>query len=257
MLNVLPTIYPIILAIGLMISGTGKAATVEFTIEDRGKNITQVAAVSDHKVEIKSVGGDPKRDMLFDAAQHRLISIDHRSKSYTLIDKNTINQVAALMDSVSSVVGSQQGVLADLLGTLGVDSDSTPRPKMTDAGRDLTIGNYSCRLYQSHLQSILQSEICIAENSMLKLNAADFQTLRIFLQFTNLILIKAGKLLTVLGVVVPEMNLEGSTGLPIGMHSAKDNLKVRVSRITADSSPQISTNLPAGYTRENIPFIEN
>jgi hypothetical protein len=234
-----------------------QAASIEYSIEERGNTIQQTANVKENKVQIKAAGGDPGRDMLFDAERQILFVVDHRNRTYTQIDNRTIDEVAALMDSVSTVVGSQQGVLADLLGTLGMDAETEPRAKLFDAGRELQIGDYSCHLFQSHLNSTLQSEICIADNSSLKLSPADFTTLRVFFQFGNRILLRAGKLLTVFGLIVPEMNLEGSTGLPIGLHSAKDQLKVRVIRILAGASTNANYQLPPGYARASIPFITN
>ena len=250
-------ISALFIAVILLSVSNLQAAIVEYSIEERGNSIQQTANVTGSNVQIKAAGGDPGRELLFDSERQILFVIDHRNRTYTQIDNRTIDEVAALMNSMSAVVGSQQGVLADLLGTLGMDAETQPRAKLLDAGRELEIGDYSCQLFQSHLNSTLQSEICIAENSTLKLSPTDFNTLRVFLQFGNRILIHAGKLLTVFGLIVPEMNLEGSTGLPIGLHSTKDQLKVRVTRILPAVFANTDYQIPQGYARANIPFITN
>ena len=227
---------------------------ISFSVEDRGQVIGQTASVSSNVILVKNAGGDPRQDMLFDATREILLIVNHGEKSYLQIDHPTIDQVAAIVESVGAAVESQQGVLADLLGTLGISTEDKVVATLKDAGRDLEIGNYPCRLHQGHIDGQLQSEICIAENRHLQLPEADFQTLRTFMQFGNQLLERGGKLLTMMGVPLLQMDLATISGLPIGIHAAKDKLKVRLTKVSPNNQP-LQFGVPKGYRKTTIPFI--
>ncbi len=231
------------------------AAEVKFVVEERGQVVNQVAQVTTTKVFIKASGGDPQRDLLFDASRQTLFVVEHRDRSYLQIDNQTIDEVAALIDSASGVVESQQGVLSDLLSTFGLSGEpEKPIAELRDSGRQLNIGGYSCQLHQAHLEGKLNFEICVADNQALNLRPEEFSALREFLLFSNRLQNKADKLLSVLGLDLPKMNLNQSSGLPIGMHSPSQGLKVRISAIDAEVIPP-AHSLPSGYTRSEIPLI--
>lgn len=242
------------LATLIILPGAAYCATVNYTIEDSGDLIPQTAMVHGKVVQVKAAGGDPNKDILYHADRQILLVIDHRQRNYMQIDNKTIDEVAVLVESVSGVVESQQGVLSDLLGTLGVSGEKKKIAKMSKTSQQLNINGYSCQLYQAHMDKQLESEICVAENSALKMSSEDFDTMRGFLDFGNRMLLRAGKLLTALGLTLPEMNLGGTSGLPIGMHSVKDKLKVRVTGVDKTAGAAIPFGFPAGYSRASIPF---
>lgn len=231
------------------------AAEIKFVVEERGRIVEQVAQVTATKIFIKTVGGDPQRDLLFDVSSQTLFVIDHRDQSYLQVDNQTIDEVAALIDSVSGVVESQQGVLSDLLSTFGLSEEpELPIAELKDSGRQLSIGGYSCQLHQAHLEGELNFEICVANNQALNLRAEEFSALREFFVFSSRLQNKAGKLLSVLGLNLPKMNLSETGGLPIGMHSPSQGLKVRINAIDSELIPP-TRSIPSGYTRSEIPLI--
>jgi hypothetical protein len=232
-----------------------EAAEVGFLIEDRGQSIGQTALVNDRMIYVAGTGGDPSSDLLFDASRQILYLIEHDDRSYLQIDNQTIDEVAALVDSVSGVVESQQGVVSDLLSTFGIsNTPEEPIAELRDSGRQLAIGGFSCQLHQAHRNDKLQFEICVTDNQQLKLNQEDYSTLKEFLVFSNRMQNKAGKLLTTLGIILPKMDLASSKGLPIGLYSPGQGLKVRVTGIdSASKSTQLT--VPAGYIRSSIPLV--
>lgn len=233
---------------------SASAAVVSYAIEEQGRKIPQQAEVAAGKVLVKAAGGDRQQDILFDATKNRLFVINHRDRTFLLIDERVINEVGVLMESVAGAVENQQGVLADLLGTLGISSDSAPPPaSLRDTGQSLTINGYPCRLYQAHRSTNLESEVCVADNAALGLQEIDFKTLRRFLHFGNHMLNRAGKLIDALGLSLPQMDFGDTPGLPIGMHSPPRKLKVRVSGISQGGAAG-SYRIPADYTRSTIPF---
>lgn len=232
-----------------------EAAMVNFIVEDGGQVVDQTAQVTAKKILIKASGGDPQRDLLFDVQAQTLFLIEHRDRSFLQIDNKTIDEVAALVDSISGVVESQQGVLSDLLSTFGISGESPqPAAKLTDSGRELSIGGLPCQLHQAHQDGKLTFELCLAENRALNLRPEEFTALREFFLFSSRLQNKAGRLLSVLGLELPKMDLVDKRGLPLGMHSPAQQLKVRVSKIDATATPS-PIALPAGYTRSELPLI--
>ncbi len=249
------TLLAVTVAALLVLPRLSPAAVVDYAIEEQGRVIPQKAEISARRVVVREAGGDPDQDLLFDAGKNILLAINHRDRSYLQIDERVINEVAELMDTVSGAVENQQGVLSDLLGTLGIQGeDKGPPPAaLRDTGQQLTIAGYACRLYQSHRQGQLESEICVADNGQLSLAEGEFQALRGFLRFGNTMLNKAGPLIEALGLNLPRVDFADTPGLPIGIHSAPRQLKVRVGGIQAGGAAD-SYQLPAGYTRSAIPF---
>ena len=231
------------------------SAVIDYVIEDQGRIIQQQAEFNSERVVVQAAGGDPNQDLLFDTRQNILLVIDHRDRSYLQIDERVINEVAALMETVSGAVENQQGVLADLMNTLGLQNGESepPAAKLHDTGQQLSIAGLQCQLYQSHREGTLQSEVCVAENDQLGLVDGEYNALRDFLGFGNLMLNKAGPLIEALGLSLPQMDLANRPGLPIGMHSATRNLKVRLTSI-APGGGAGNYQLPAGYSRSAIPF---
>lgn len=231
------------------------AAEIKFVVEERGRVVEQVAQVTAASIFIKSVGGDQQRDLLFDVSSQSLFVIEHRDRSYLQIDNQTIDEVSALIDSVSGVVESQQGVLSDLLSTFGLSEEpELPVAELRDSGKQLSIGGYSCQLHQAHLEGELNFELCVANNQALNLRTEEYSALQEFFVFSNRLQNKAGKLLSVLGLNLPKMNLSETDGLPIGMHSPLQGLKVRISAIDSDLTPT-PRSIPSGYSRSEIPLI--
>ncbi len=232
-----------------------EAAEVSFLVEDRGQSIDQTAQINDRMIYVAATGGDPGSDLLFDASRQILYLIEHGDRSYLQIDNQTIDEVAALVDSVSDVVESQQGVISDLLSTFGIsNAPDEPVAELRDSGRQLAIGGFSCQLHQAHLKDKLQFEICVSDNQQLQLKQEDYSALKEFLVFSNRMQNKAGKLLTTLGIILPKMDLASTKGLPVGLHSPGQGLKVRVTGIDSAAKP-VKHAVPAGYSRSSIPLL--
>lgn len=246
-----------LLSIALLIFpvGAGYAASVDFAIDDQGRKISQLLEVAGSKVFLRGAGGDSTQDLLFDAEKNVLFVIQHKDKSYLQIDDRVIDEVAALVDSVSGAVENQQGVLSDLLTTFGINAEKQPEvAPMRKTERSLNIAGFPCRLFQAHLNGEMQSEMCIAGNGALQLSAGDFATVRQFFTFGTRLMNRAGKLLSALGMTLPPMELAATDGLPIGMHSPEQKLKVMLSGVNAAALDSSNYRLPAGYTRSSIPF---
>jgi len=233
----------------------GHAATINFSIEEQGSTVQQKAQVRNGRVLVKQAGNDPNQDLLFVGDKRQLVMVNHRSRSYMVIDDRVINEIAALSDSVTTVVESQKGVLADLMGTFGLGQDEKPaRAVMKDAGRALEINGYRCQLFQSFRDQNIDSELCMADNSQLKISEEDYKTLQGFMAFADQMLNRAGSLISALGLTLPQMSMQGAKGLPIGMHSARQNLKVRIITVEKSGGQGVSYNVPEGYSRSPVPF---
>jgi len=231
------------------------AATIDFSIEERGKTVSQKAQVSKGRALVANAGDDPNQDLLFVESKRQLVIINHKSRSYMVINDQVIDEIAEISNSVGTVIESQKGVLGDLMSTFGLEQqEKKPRAEMKDAGRVLEINGFRCSLYQSFRDQQIDSELCMAENDQLKISTTDYNTLVEFMDFADNMLNRAGPLISALGLTLPQMSMPGARGLPIGMHSAKQQLKVRITGVDNSGGQGVNYNVPEGYSRSAVPF---
>lgn len=235
--------------------GNCPAASIEYAISDGGKLIRQTASVSKDSLIVRAAGGDRDKDVIFDAKSDILFVVNHRNRSYFQIDNRTIDQAAAMMESIANTMASSRGVVAEIFGVPVGDSQTSSLASTIDSGRTLKVGGYPCQLHRTQIEATMVSEICIAEEKSLKLTAGDIKTLRAFFAFSNRLMLRAGTLLTVIGMELPRMTLDAASGLPIALYIAKHDREVRVTRINNAMDNTEPAAVPKEYTRAQIPFI--
>ncbi|MBX2867389.1 MAG: hypothetical protein KTR18_01850 [Acidiferrobacterales bacterium] len=252
--------WQIVSVVVMMLIGlTVHASSLEFLIEEQGREIKQTTQVENDRVVIRKAGGDPATDILFDATGNVLFVIDHRKKSYMRIDDKVVAEISALMNTVSDVVGTQQNVFSDLLSTFGIGKKTKPgnkpKPKITlqDSGRDLRIGGAKCRLYQAIRNEQLQAEACFTQASELDINATEYASLKKFAEFANNLLSNAGDLLDVLGVTVPAVAMQSVPGVPVGLNDQIAQRKVKLVEVNGIQGLG-GMSVPDDYTQTAIPF---
>ena len=229
---------------------------IEYTIEDNGSVVPQIAKIHDGNVSVQRAGGDPNLDLLFDSAEMTLFIIDHRNKSYYKIDQNVINKAASMIQSLSAVAESQEGVLSDLLGTLGLSKENEQANiDIVKTDTVLSTAGINCQLFQQLNNGKLQSELCIAPESGLGVLGEHYQTMALFYQFGDSLMSKAGNILQNIGFGLPNLSRLGQGGLPIMAYVVEDKLKVSVFNIQTDNPAKTLFELPQGYIQTPIPFI--
>ncbi len=241
----------------IFLIGICEAATIEYAINQSGSRIFQTANVAANKVFVKGGGGDPDSDVLFDADRNILFVVDHHKRSYLEVDYNAISQVAALSETVTDAISSDNGVISEALENLGLVGASHGVATTIDTGNLLAVGGYPCSLYRSYLAGDFVSEICMADNKSLNLSVEDFNALRSFWIFSLRLLIRAEHLLAILGVQLPRMEIEDTGGLPIAIYTAAENRELRLTRIHYIDERSNVFSIPKNYTRSRIPFVAN
>ena len=231
----------------------------DFNVFDRG-NRPEVFFCGmlqfDGNVSVQRAGGDPNLDLLFDSAEMTLFIIDHKNKSYYKIDQSVINKAASMLDSLSAVAESQEGVLSDLLGTLGIaEDDEQTKIDIVKTDTVLATAGINCQLFQQLNNGKLQSELCIAPESGLGILGEHYQTMALFYQFGDSLMSKAGNILQNIGFGLPNRSRLGEGGLPIMAYVVEDTLKVSVFNIQTDNPAKALFELPQGYIQTPIPFI--
>jgi len=241
---------------GLPAFADGSGRLIEFTVDENGSVLPQVAKILDGNVSVQRAGGDPNLDLLFDSAEMTLFIIDHKNKSYYKIDQSVINKAASMLDSLSAVAESQEGVLSDLLGTLGIaEDDEQTKIDIVKTDTVLATAGINCQLFQQLNNGKLQSELCIAPESGLGILGEHYQTMALFYQFGDSLMSKAGNILQNIGFGLPNLSRLGQGGLPIMAYVVEDNLKVNVFNIQTDNPAKALFELPQGYIQTPIPFI--
>jgi hypothetical protein len=236
--------------------GDTTGRVIDFLVEDNGQNLPQTAMVQDGKISVRQVGGDPDQDILFDTAINTLFIIDHLNKSYYRIDQNVIDKVSSMIDSLSTVAESQQGVLSDLMETLGLGQEEEDVDiDIRDTGKTLSAANIECRLFREYRNGNLESELCIASEANLSSLGDHYNTLNSFYEFGDQLINRAGSILTNMGMIVPDVTRLRNEGLPILLYISKEKIKTGVVRIKKENSASDNFTLPSGYIQTPIPFI--
>lgn len=250
------------LAIALAAGSTGfshadsDGRAIVFQVEDGKRSHQQLALVQDGMVSVKQAGGNPNQDLLFDGAGKILYIIDHTNRSYYRIDQGVIDKVGSMIDSLNTVVESQQGVLADLMDTLGLAEEGKDVPLVVKkTSTVLSAGGIDCRLFQQFRSEKLESEMCIAPQDNLDMLGEHYATLNTLYVFGDSLLNHAGSILANMGFVVPNLSKLNVRGLPVIVHSVPDKVISRLVEIRDQNSAQEYFLIPSGYVETPIPFI--
>ena len=237
--------------------GSADGRVIDFLIEEGSISQPQTAMVQDGRVLVRQAGGDPAADLLFDAASNTLYFIDHPTRSFHQIDESVVNKAISMLESLSSVAESQQGVLADLLGTLGLSGDEKESIiSIRETDTLLSAGDIPCRLFQQFRDERLETELCIAAPEALSALGPEYQTMQAFYDFGDLLLSRAATILNNMGMAMPAFRRMGDSGLPVLAYVARSKTKVSLAGIGEQQWPTEMFDLPAGYSRTPIPFLE-
>ena len=227
---------------------------VEFQLQAPDFNQTQVALVQNGKVLVKRVGGNPKRDMLFDSVIEEMYVIDHHQKTFTRIDHALINQVGSIMESMSDLANSEQGVVADLLKSLGVSGEPESPVSVSKTDIELKIAGIDCQVVQFFRSEQMISELCSAQLTDIPLGE-DLITMQKLYAFGEKLRSRADKILQVFAVNVPHIKMSSDQVLPIALHSTADGMKTTLRHIRESKTPETEFQLPANYQEATIPFL--
>ena len=246
--------------LGLVFTVTVQAAPgsrIGFTIDQSGSVVNQAALVQDGRVFIENSGGDPYTDLIYDARSRELFIVNHQTKSYYLINDSVIDKAASMIESLSEVAESQQGVLSDLLGTLGISGDEeAEKVRIVKTETMLQAAGVNCRLIQQYRNDKLETEVCIAPRDTLSALGADYATMESFYRFGDRLLSKANAILTNMGIVIPDLHaIEDEDGLPIMAYIWSSATRVLLQSIVDSTVPDDQFRLPQGYVQTPIPFI--
>ena len=230
---------------------------VDFVIEDNGHRLLQQALLQDRKICVEKVGGDPVKDMLFDASTRTLFIVDHGDRSYYHIDQEVIDKAASLVESLSRIVEDQQGVFADLLQTLGFSKDPGDTVVVDeDTRHTMTVADLRCTVFRQFRDGALEWEMCVSSRDSLSALGSHYETLNTFYVFGSQLLDRAGNLLSNMGVVLPRAWEPRSEGLPILVHSVGEGMRTRLTGIRSQEDLAADCLvLPSGYTRASVPFV--
>ena len=244
--------------VDLTISQTSDSGgrVIVFEVEEGTRRHRQLALVQQGMIAVKQAGGDPNQDIIFDSPGNILYIIDHQNRSYYRIDQGVIDKVVSMIDSLNTVVESQQGVLADLMDTLGLSEEGTDEPlEIKKTSTVLSAGGVDCRLFQQFRSDRLESEMCIAPKDNLIALGEHYETLDALYIFGDQLLNHAGNILYNMGFVIPTMSKLNVRGLPVIVHSVDEKIITRLLEIRSQDSAEEDFLIPDGYVQTPIPFI--
>lgn len=244
------------LNIALPVYAQNQGREIEFSVDDNGNNILQAAQILNGFVYVQKAGGDPNLDLIFDSTAMSLYIIEHNSQSYYKIDQGVISKAASMIESLSAVAESQEGVLADLLNTLGFsEEEEQANREVRKTDTVLSTAGINCQLFQQLKNGELESELCIAPKDGLTSLGNEYNTMVLFYQFGDQLMTKAGNILENIGFGLPRLTKLGEGGLPIMAFVVRDRLKVKVENIIPATPLESLFRIPAGYVQTPIPFL--
>ncbi|MDF9391865.1 MULTISPECIES: hypothetical protein [Methylococcus] len=237
-----------------------------------GEQTPQSLFVKDGQVLIKSAGGDPKLDILFNRSRNTAFLIDHRKQAYMPVTEQRVAELASqvqdvqpllrgLGEQLKKVSPEQKAQWSDILG--GVDLDRVTaksednRPiLLTQAGTATTQGGYACSKVELRQGGDKKGDICLASAETLKLPAGDYETLRAMMMFSSRIADKAkGAAAHYVDLgPLPTVNLSEYPGIPVELHdaSSKQAATLTLSRISSDTLPPGAMGIPEGYSAKKL-----
>lgn len=236
------------------VSADSGGRIIRFQIEDPNRVQAQYALVQNGKVFLKQAGGDPNLDLLFSAETRTLFIIDHRMQGYYKIDQDVVSKAVSMVESLSAIAVSQQGVISDLLNTFGL-AEEQQDIEIRETDKTLSAAGIACKLIRQYSNGKFETEVCIASAEDLSVLGGHYATLETFYMFGDHLLNHAGSVLSSMGMTIPTVSRLTDNGLPIMIYTTQGQIKVKLTEIIDQKSSQGYFLLPTDYRQIQIPFI--
>lgn len=254
---------------GWFVAGTlfcqGALADMQLTMSERGANASSgsgdtVMAIRDGMVRFTGTGADDAGQvMLFDSTSGTLTQIDHKRRSYMVMDRASMEQMAQQTSEMMKQMEQQLAnmpkeqremmmrSMPELAGQMGAKKEPRTFEFEWTGGEGRYIG-IPCRNAKVTSSDGEVSNACIATRDDIGMSDADFEALAsMFDTMTEF----ASRFSDDTGM--PDMRKIG--GFPIATTDPKSGSK---SELTARSDAKLDAELfkvPADYTRESMPGI--
>ena|GEM_PF-6160417 len=249
----------------LCMSAVSQAATLaEFKVTDTQNRMTQTVFISNGKVSVQNPDDLAGTELLYDSRTDRIDVIQHSDRSYSTIDRATVDSLAGQAAGVRDVIAEnttpdQQAQLAGMLESVGLSglmqqpaTDTTRYVKTTE---QRNISGYTCHIVRLFKNDQLETVMCVASQKALRLPEADYNALRSMLAFSSHLAGQASTLLGDIGATLPDLGTGQIEGLPIAITDLDDGVTVVLQRLAHMPDKPGSLVVPSGYSETTLPGI--
>ncbi len=204
--------------------------------------------------------------MIFDAEKQTLWMIDDKDKSYTIIDKATLDQMAKQLDQVDSRMKEAMANLppeqrqmmekqmAKLKGDAGPEQGER---KVTKTGESKSVSGFSCARFDVSRGGTVESRIWAAPLGAVKVSEAD---MAVFTKMGKMFESMTSRLSQFAkGTANPWSEGGEIDGVPIlseRMEDGKVAHETLIESITHDAPPAGVFDVPAGYKKKEMPKMD-
>jgi hypothetical protein len=243
---------------------------IQYEVEDSRGITAQPVIVKDGTILVKSAGGDPALDILYERDQEQVLVIDHHKHRYTPITDERVGQIARQAEDIRPLVegiGAQLRKLSPkqrekwekMLGGVSIDElDQAKRlaktVKVTKTGVGKRIAGIGCEQMRVVKGGSPSAEFCFADPAALKMPESDSATLRSLIGFTRRLAAHAQGLGAQFGVYLPLDSAVSVPGVPVEIRdlSGKHPVVVTLTKVSESARPPEFFSIPDGYQRKQL-----
>jgi hypothetical protein len=203
-------------------------------------------------------------ELLYDSGRDSLFIIEHAKRSYSELDRQTVDglagQAAGVRDAITgNTTPEQQQQLASMLESVGLQGFATPANKvvtrMVKTPENRNVGGFDCNVVRVYRNDQLNTVMCVASRSTLRMSERDYQAVRSMLAYANYLAGHAEDILGNIGATLPNVDVDKLDGLPIAVTDLDDGVTVVLARLVQAQDRPGGPGLPAGYQETALPSI--
>ena len=265
----------VVITAGLMLASPTTIAdcAIKFDVSKGGQAMqSQVIKVKGDKVLIDDVGGDARTDVLFNSKEMVMSIINHQQRSYLIMDRDRVTELATQANNMMSAVEKQMAAqlagmppeqreqMRAMMSKMGMggmtETSKKPAPRSFVKAGTKKVYGAPCQQYRVNQGSNKVGEVCVATPADLKISRADYQNLLALQQFGETMANQAGSMAGRFGIDVPSFSGKAFEGIPVEMidHTNGGSTMI-VSAVNHDTLSATEFEIPAGYQAQTLPTI--
>jgi hypothetical protein len=244
-----------VLAAPLLASGRALAGVT--LVMQRGNDPQSTLYIDNDKMRMENPKASMERTVIIDASTKKMVMLNDTEKTYTEMTQADIERIGAMMtarraqmqEQMKSMPPEQRKKMEQMMGA----TDAKPRDlKFEKMGSKKTINGFACDMYRVIEDGKPKEEDCIAPWNANVLSRADFAGLRKFAE-------DMAKSMGPLGGGASSKNMfeqfDKFPGFPVSRHPLEGEKEDEVLKsIKRGSIPGSTFNIPAGYTKKELPM---
>ncbi|MFC1664121.1 hypothetical protein ACFL17_00650 [Pseudomonadota bacterium] len=232
----------------------------------------RIGYIQDGKMSIRSKIAGKDTDLLFSEASSAITVINHRDRTFMLLDEKTVEE---FMSGTMQTINRVQEQLSPLLEGLSPEQraqiesilgGAVQPPKKTQdipgkyikTNSTLKVSGIPCQITRLVKAGKPVSELCIAKSKAIKIPSSHLKTLLSMKQTAIKLASAASPLLERLGAQMPDFGEKSPDGLPLMVTDLSENSRMRmtVKSITQGKAPEGSMSVPKGYRPAQLPSFK-